>query len=163
MTITQADILAACEVLSQLQEESDDIDFELAADLRLALQSLALDARETLGLIEMEMARQVEGAPRRAGAYNYMAVNKYRDRYDHDAIEARVVAAARLKALNRETGEIDPADAARWAAHLMRKMYVATADKPRKGAMDELELDVTEIREREAIGRRLHIVDPDPG
>lgn len=161
--ITQADILAASEVLHQLMEESDDMDFERAADIRLALGALILDAREALSLIEMEMVRQVEAAPRQVGRLNYMAVNKYKERDDHDAIEAHVVAAARLAAVDRDTGEIDAAAAARWAAHYMRKLYVSPSVQAKKGALDELEMDPREVRERQAVGRRLHVVDPDPG
>lgn len=163
MPITMADIQAAIDVLDQLCEESDDIEFELAADLRIAVDQLKKGATTAITMLEMEMVRQVEGAPRQVGGLNYMAVNRYKERDDHDAIEARVVAAARLAAVDRETGDIDPAEAARWAAHWMRKLYVAPSDQAKKGVMDELELDPQEIRGREVVGRRLHIVDPDPG
>jgi hypothetical protein len=163
MSITPADVQAAIDVLRQAGDESDDMDFELATELRLAISDLIGHARTTVSLLETEMLRQVEEQPRQVGGLNYMAVNKYRDRDDHDAVEARVVAVARLQAVDQETGEIDPAEAARWAAHWMRKIYVAPSHEAKKGVLDELELDVKQVRAREKVGRRLHVVDPDPG
>lgn len=159
MSITPADILAATDVLTQAQDESDDMPFETAIALREAVTELKRRASETVGLLEMEMLRQVESAPKTVGGVTYIAVNDSKDTWDHDAIEARVVAAARLAAVDHETGEVDPAEAARRAAWFMRKVYVSPSTTAKTGALGELDLDATDVRTRTKKGRRLHEVD----
>ena len=159
MSITPADILAATDVLTQAQNESDDMPFETAIALREAVEELKRRAGETIGLLTMEMLRQVEAAPKTVGGVTYIAVNDSKDTWDHDQIEARVVAAARLAAVDPGSGEIDAAAAARWAAHFMRRAYVSPSSTAKVGALSELDLDASDVRTRTTKGRRLHEVD----
>jgi hypothetical protein len=159
MSITPADVLAAIDVLVQAQNESDDMPFETAIALREAVEELKRRSNETIGLLTMEMLRQVEAAAKTVDGVTYIAVNDSKDTWDHDQIEARVVATARLAALDKTTGEIDPAEAARQAAWLMRKIYVSPSTTAKVGALGELELDADDVRTRKTKGRKLHEVD----
>ena len=159
MSITPADILAATDVLTQAQNESDDMPFVVAVALREAVTELKRRATETVGLLEMEMLRQVEAGSKTVGGVTYIAVNDNKDAWDHDAIEARVVEAAKGIATDHETGVMDPAEAARRAAWLMRKIYVSPSTTAKTGALGELDLDATDVRTRTKKGRRLHEVD----
>lgn len=159
MSITAADILAAIDVLEQAQEESDDIKFELAVDLRKACQTLGRQAKKTADLLEMEMLRQVEAGAKQVGDINYMAINDNKFVFDHDLIESEVVAAARDLAIDRETGEIDPHEAARQAAYMMRQIYVSPSTTGKIGAINEVGMDLGKVREREKKGRKLLEID----
>ena len=162
MGITPADVLAAVDVLVQAQNESDDMEFELAIALRDAAEELKRRTSETIGLLEMEMLRQIEAAPKTVGGVTYLAVNDNKDTFDHDQIEARAVAVARLAAYDKETGEIDVGEAARQAAHLMRKVYVSPSTKAKVGGLGELDLDADDVRTRQTKGRKIHEVDGNP-
>lgn len=159
MSITAADILAAIDVLEQAQEESDDIDFRLAVDLRKACQTLGRQAKRTADLLEMEMLRQVEGGAKDIDGIQYMAINDNKTTWDHDSIESWVVAVAREKSINKETGEIDVDEAARQGAHWMRRIYVSPSTTAKIGALGEMGLDGDTVRERETKGRKLYEVD----
>lgn len=159
MSITAADILAAIDVLEQAQEESDDIDFELAVNLRKACQILGKQSKKTADLLEMEMLRQVEAGSKEFGGIQYVAANDNKTTWDHDSIESWVVGAARTKAINTETGEIEADEAARQAAHWMRRVYVSASTTAKIGALGELGLDGEAVREREKKGRKLLEID----
>ena len=157
MTISPADIRAAIDVLRQAQNESDDIDFDLAAELRLACQELGRTNRETISLLETEMLRQCEAGSKEHDGIVYIAVNNRKDIYDHDMIEARVVEMARERAVD-ENGVVNAAEAARQAAHLMRGAYVAPSTTARKGALEAM--GVSDAVSKQTKGRKLHEVDP---
>jgi hypothetical protein len=159
MEITAADILAAIDVLRQAQDESDDIDFEVAVDLLAACRQLGREAKVTADLLQMEMLRQVEDAPKRVGTVNYMAVNDNTTTFDHDQIEAAVVAIAKEHLVDHETGEIDPVEVARQAAHWMRRVYVSPSSSAKIGVLGELDVDVDTVRQRTKKGRKLYEID----
>ena len=159
MSITAADILAALDVLFQAQEESDDMSFDLAIELRAASRELARQAKKTADLLEMEMLRQVEDGPKMVGTVNYFAVNDNKTTWDHDRIESDVVARAKEAALDRQTGEFVADEAARQAADMMRQIYVSPSTTAKMGALSDLGVDIPTVRQRERKGRKLHEVD----
>lgn len=157
--IEEADILAAIDVIRQATQEADDSDFERAVALRNAIRSLVSESRTAIGMLEAEMLRQVEESPRQFGGVNFMAVRDYRESFRHDEIEGGVVGAAISAATDRATGEIDPKEAARQAAYMMRRLYVSPSTTAKKTELDRLGLERKEVVEREYRGRRLHEVD----
>lgn len=156
MDITPADVLAAVDVLQQVVEESDDCEFERAVELRNACRELIAHTRATISMLESEMLRQVEAAPRTFGDVTFIAVNDNVQRFDHDAIEAGVIVKAVDLAVDRETGEIDPKEAARQAAYLMKSTYVSPSTVAKKSALERhLGLDVDSVVSKESRGRKL--------
>ena len=133
--------------------------FERAVILRNAVRQLIAEGRETLSLLETELLRQVEGAPRQVDGVNFMAVKDYKESFRHDAIEGGVVGAAISAATDRSTGEIDAHEAARQAAHLMRRLYVSPSVTAKKTVLDDLGIDRKEVIESEYRGRKLFEVD----
>jgi len=159
MSITPADILAAIDVLTQAQNESDDISFELGVELRAACKELARQSKVTSDLLEMELLRQVEDGPKQVGSVNYLAVNDNKMTFDHDRIESDVVTEARRRAVDEETGDIDPGEAARQAAYMMRQVYVSASSTAKIGALGDVGVDIPSVRTREKKGRKLLEVD----
>lgn len=160
MSVNAADLGAAIDLVGEAIEDSDSYDFEEAVAMRDALILLRARAAVAMDLIESEMARQLEGGERQWNGMTYKAVNKYRTRADHDAIEGHVLTVAKDVALDRQTGEIDLDEAVRQAAHLMRQVYVSPSTPAKSGALKSLGLDPWSVVSRERTGRGVAVSDP---
>lgn len=159
MSITPGDILAAVDVLRQVNGEVDDIGFELAVELRAACQDVIEQARGAIAALEIEMLEQVESSPKQVGRITYIAIDDRSTRFDHDSIAKAVVAAAKERAVDQETGEVVVARAVAEAVDLMRMVYVAPSSKAKQTALTWLGLDTDDVIERTKKGRKLHEVD----
>lgn len=159
MTITQADILAAVDVLREAAAEADDIDFEQAVALRSACTESIAAARQAIAALEVAMLEQVESAPKQVGRVTYIAIDDRTTRFDHDDIARQVVAVAKERATDPETGEVVTSRAVAEAVDLMRMAYVAPSSKAKQTALTYMGLDPDDVTERTKKGRKLHEVD----
>lgn len=159
MEITAADILAAVDVLRQVTSEVDDMGFDLAVELRDACQDVIEQARGAIAALETEMLSQVESAPKQVGRVTYIAVDDRSTRFDHDDIAKQVIAVAKERATDQETGEVVTARAVAEAVDLMRMVYVAPSTKAKQTALTYMGLDPDDVIERTKKGRKLHEVD----
>ena len=142
------------DVLRQAVTEVDDMDFELAVELRDAVRELILEAKTAEAAYDSEMLEQVEAAPRKVGSKVFMAVDRRVERVQHDDIAA----AAIRKAVEFADG--DATVAARTAVHLVMTTYVSPSTKAKKGAIERsLDLDPKKVIHSKKEGRRLHEVD----
>lgn len=136
MNITPEDVLAAADVLHDVDEASDSLSIEDAVAYREAVTSLMAAARMTLALIDTQLVTTLE-SPREINGMRYeVKPSDGKWRPDHSKVAARV---KQYALVDMETGEMRDAPAAVDRAMLiMEDLYVAKSTMPKVGALEKL-------------------------
>jgi hypothetical protein len=157
--VQAVDLQATCDVVALAGEQSDAMEFERAAEIRLALVELKRTVAATLGLIETQMINRLEDAPRRYGNSTYEVVNDGVYRAEHDLILAAAQEVARRRAINPDTGEVDTARALEEMGYLVQSLYVSPSTTAKVGGIEAVGLDKRKARRWENKGRKLSIIE----
>lgn len=157
MTPTPADIYAALDVVVDIGEESDSVDFEEAVYLMDALDALKERTAEVIDLLKMQMLAKLEdGGPRDFGGRLFKAIDDKVKRFDHKEILRQ----AAIQAFMDDNGEIrKTGDAVELLATTMMDLYLAPSSKAKVGVLDRLGIDRDDVIEVERKGRKVFIKD----
>lgn len=148
------DILAALDVLGEVDEESDSLGITEAVDLLQAVEELLKAVRTTKGLLEAQLCNILE-SPRTIDGRLYEVKSDGKWRPDHSKVQAEV---KKRSVVNTETGEILTApEAVERAMAFMKKLYVSPQGMPKVGGLDQLELDKSDVARYEKFGKRLSV------
>jgi hypothetical protein len=157
--ITAADIQAATDVVESVAELSDSMEFESAAEVRLALIDLKRVVAGALGLIETQMINRLEDAPRRFGDKTYEVVDDGVYRADHGVILDKAQEVARRRSVNPDTGEVNTVKALEEFAFLIGSLYLSPSTTAKVGGIEAVGLDKRKVRRWEKKGRKLSVVE----
>lgn len=157
--ITAADLQAAVDVVAETAEQSDAMEFERAAEVRLALLELKRAVAGAVGLIETQMINRLEDAPRRFGDKTYEVVDDGVYRAEHEAIFDKATEVARRRAINPDTGEVNTAKALEEFVYIVQSLYVSPSTTAKVGGIEGIGLDKRKVRRWEKKGRKLSIIE----
>lgn len=160
--IDAADVLAVVDVIGLAAEQSDSMEFERAADMRLALLDLKRTVADALGLIETQMINRLEDAPRRYGDKTYEVVDDGVYRAEHGKILDQAQKVAMRRAVNPDTGEVNVAKALEEFAFITQTLYVAPSTTAKVGGIEGIGLDKKAVRRWEKKKRKLSIIEHHP-
>jgi hypothetical protein len=130
-------VLAATDVLADVDENTDSMGIEEAVAMREAVVALMSAARMTLSLIDTQLVNTLE-SPREINSMRYeVKKSDGKWRPDHMPVDAAVVRASFVDG----NGEVrHPRDAAEEAVKLMADLYRSASTMPKVGALDKLGL-----------------------
>lgn len=145
--MTPQDILAAADVLTDLNEASDSLSIEDAVAYREVVTELATAVRMTLSLIDTQLVTTLE-SPREINGLRYeVRKSDGKWRPDHSKVASTVKS---YSLIDHETGEIRDAHAAvEQAMSIMQDLYVANSTMPKVGALDRLRLKKWDVATQE--------------
>lgn len=126
---TAADVLAALDVLRDVENISDSLSPDQAIEFREAVEEVKAGAARCIDMLNGQLVRTLDGQRGIVrGDFLYSIGRKaLRKRFDHDRIQTAVVRFAMASAVDKETGEIDydkVIEAPAVAAQAMRQIYV---------------------------------------
>jgi len=140
------DLGAVSDLLSDLDEESDSLEIEAAAEMLDALKELMLSLRMSISLVETQLLNTLE-SPRAINGNLYEVLKsdgKWRP--DHMPVDAAV----RRASVADENGELrEASDAVQEAIRLMADLYRAPSTMPKIGALEKLRLKKYQVAEQE--------------
>ncbi len=133
-SIVAADVLAAVDVLRQVNDTWDDYDAVGALELLAAVRALLVQAKAAESNLQSQALGQMESRPVVAAGKMYVKQRKRGRQYRHDEIHGAVATMARL---DRNTGELtsDAEVAVRKAVALMAGLYVSPSVEPKSGGL----------------------------
>jgi hypothetical protein len=145
--VTPQDVLAAADVLHDVDENTDSMSIEDAVAMREAVVALMSATRMTLALLDTQLVNTLE-SPREINGMRY-EVRKSDGKWRPD--HSKVVPAVRAKAcIDMGTGElVDAFAAAERAIAIMEDLYVSASTMPKVGALDKLGLKKWDVAEQE--------------
>lgn len=154
------DITAITDVLADIDEISDSLSIEEAADMLQAVEELMKAVRQTKGLLETQLINTLE-SPRVIDNRRYAVKNDGKWRPDHSKVQAAVKSHSLV---DRVTGEMFEAPAAvDRAMTFMHDLYVSPQGMPKVGGLGELGLDKPDVARFDKNGKRLSVEEVLPG
>jgi len=149
--MSPADVLAAVDVLADIDERSDALTVEEGLALRQAVEQVAAACRRTIGMIDTQLVSILE-SPRTFNGVLYEVSNEGKWRPDHGAIDAAVIRAAAAT----PEGELRSGrDAAETAVRVMRSLFVSPSTMPKTGGLEDLGLDKPDVAHFEKSGKKI--------
>lgn len=130
---TLAELATMVDYVNTIAEQSDVLEFEMAAELDDALGRVIAAARTAQSLINTQMLVRLEKSGSRVfGDTKFKRVRTYKERTNHDAV---------IDAIVEQAGYVDGVmRAAKFVAEKMRDTYVTPSTTAKKGAVDKLSL-----------------------
>lgn len=156
--ITVADIDAACDVINEVKEASDQVAFELAAGQRAALVRVKKAAEEAIAMLETEMLRQVEKNPRKVGGLTYASGPKKVTTWSHELILDRAWKKALADATNSEDGTVDWDLLGQAMRELVTDLYLSPSVKAKTGGLGYVGLKPEQVSTETTKGSVLVVV-----
>lgn len=159
----KADLAATVDYLvDRVAEESDSFDFEELVEVEDAVAAAAKACRDAIGLLKTAQLNQLEASgSRQVGRRVFMRVPKRVERYDHAEISKAIRGLALERALDKATGEINPARVAELAVQMVGSMYVSPSSTAKKTVIDSLGIVRKTVIRRESVGYEIKIEDLD--
>lgn len=153
MDVTPADLLAASDMLADINEASDSLSIEDAHVIRQAVQGLRHDTAVTIGLLDTAIQSQLEAigktAIREIGSTRYRLVPAGKWRPEH----AKVRAAVKAYSCVDENGELrSTQEAVEIAVRCMYELFVGPSQFPKTGGLDQMGLDKPHVGHFEGDG-----------
>jgi hypothetical protein len=145
MTISPEDLQAARQVVHEVGEESDDMDFTAAIQLRRELQRLAATVKSSLSLVETEMLRQVEKNAKTVNGVTYARTANKVARTDHERLLSLAYKRALGDATNPEDGSVDWTLVGEAMSNIMTSLYLAPSTTPKAGGLDFLGVEPSDV------------------
>lgn len=155
--ITIADIDAACDVINEVKEHSDQVAFELAAGQRAALIRVRKAAEEAIVMLETELLRQVEQNPRKVGGLTYARGPKKVTTWSHEVILDRAWKKALGDAMNSD-GAVDWDLLGQAIRELVTDLYLSPSVKAKTGGLSYIGLKPEQVSSETTKGTALVVV-----
>jgi hypothetical protein len=141
LRMTIPDVEASCDVLVDVQDASDSMTPEQCIEYRVACEAVLKAAKTAIDLLNMQFVKISETDVIRDGRRFYVGRKKDRERFDHDLIEATVVAEAVDRSEADDGERFVARTAARAAADLMRRLYITDSTSAKISALNALGLN----------------------
>lgn len=145
--MTPQDILAAGDVLADLEELSDSLSVEDAVAYREAVTDLLTRVKTALGLIDTQLVNTLESPRPINGMLYEVRKSDGKWRPDHMLVDNAV---KRVSWIDPETGEIfEGSEAVDRCMAIMADLYRSASTMPKVGALDKLGLKKWDVAEQE--------------
>lgn len=153
------DLKAVVDVLRDVGEESDHMPIEHGAVMREEMIKLIGVAKQTLSLIESEMLRQCERAPKVVDMpdgtrQTFLNSPEYSLTFDHHLVMDRAWKTA-LDDGMREDGSIDWSRVGRKMESLVSALYLSPSREPKRGGLALIDIDPRAVESKELKARKL--------
>lgn len=147
MNITPSDVLAAGDVLADINDASDSMDVETAVDFLEAITALKARVGETIEMLHVQLVSILE-SPREINGNRYeVRPSDGKWRPDHMLVHGEV---KRRALVDGETGELrDTPDAVEWAITKMHDLYASASTMPKVGALKSIGKEKWDVAEQE--------------
>lgn len=154
---TTADLKAMIDVLDDITNASDAIDFDEAVELLDGLYEVIPAVKDAITLIKMQMLAKLEdGGPRTIGDRTFKPIDDNVKRFDHKEI-LRIAA---IRAFMDDNGEIrSTGDAVEILADTVADLYLSPSSKAKLEAIDRLGVARDSVIDVERKGRKVYIRD----
>lgn len=153
------DLLAMKDVAEGLMDASTGLSAEQALVLLDAAQAAYKALGDAIAFLQSRAISQLEDNPVLIGRTAWSKVPAFKRRPNQAAIRQLVTDEAHARALNKETGEIDPAIAAVAAIALMEGLYVSPSTVPKVGGVKALGAEMEDVMRDEHTGFELKKVE----
>lgn len=154
--ITVHDLAAMGDVLDQLIEGSDQLDFEQALTFKNMAIIVQGKLKTLLGLLETQQLSLLDGQPKVVDGTIFAKKSTGKWRRDSGKLRSRVFF---YVTHDLDTGEkvkgLTIAKAVDKAIDIMSELFVAPADLPKRGALEKLKIEMPDICEWETTGSKL--------
>lgn len=160
MTIEHADLLAALDVLTQFNQEIENLSVEESVRFAKDVEKIAKEAKVALEFLKTRTLTLIEKQPVVVDGTIFARKPDKRWRPDQRKIQSQV---AQRAVYDLQTGERvdEPLVAAAQAVMLMYDLFVAPSQMPKQGGLDKLGLTNRDIAEHAITGYSLKTMEVD--
>jgi hypothetical protein len=155
--ITTGDIAAFCDVLDLMSEQSDSLSLEDASQLRLELEAVKAKIAETIGLLDTQMKKSMDGqAVQSTPTTTVRVVPNLKKRPDHGKIRRLIISRAMVDEDGSRLALME--DAVEAAVDITYQLFVAPSDKPKTTPLKDIfKLWPDDVSTEEKIGETIEV------